>query len=156
MRDGWSQGDIGSRLGVGHSVVSEWATLADGGRVHPDSAEIVRILYGRIHVEDGPTPRVRLWAERRGWHPPEAWSADTIDDPAAEPYGWCSVEVDVDEVAVAQVEQGVRSWADLTDAEQRALVGRLVGTFAVSTLATRFKTSRARITKLAAGVAVAA
>lgn len=151
MREGWSQSDIGARLGVDHSVVSEWATLSDGGRVHPDSAEIVRILYSRLHAEDGPTLRTRLWAQRRNWDGPEAWSDATIDDPAAGPYDWC--RDDVDEVAVDQFERGLCRWGALTDAEQREVVRRYVGTAAASTLAKRWGTGRGRVEKLAAEVA---
>lgn len=154
MRIGWSQGDIGARLGVDHAVVSEWAILPDDGRVHPESADIVRILYSRIHADDGTNHRARMWAQRRGWYPPEAWSDTTIDDPTAEPYDWC--RDDVDEVAVRQVEQGLRRWSALTDAEQRELVRRHIGKAQPSTLANRWRTARASIEKVAAEVAGAA
>lgn len=154
MRAGWSQGDIAGRLGFDHSVVSEWATLADGGRVHPDSADVVRILYGRMYAEDGPSQRVRRWAERRGWHPPEAWSDATIDDPEAEPYDWC--RDDVDEVAIDLVEAGERRWSTLNDAEQRELVRRHVGTFRPATLASRWGTTRVKVERLAAELAAEA
>ncbi len=152
MRSGWSQGDIGARLGVDHAVVSEWAILPDGGRVHPDSADIVRILYGRLCAEDGTNHRARMWAERRGWHPPEAWSDATIDDPAAEPYSWC--RDDVDEVAVRRFIDEGGLWSALTEAEQREVVRRHLGVLAVSTMAGRFGASRDKISRLAASLDV--
>lgn len=153
MRAGWSQGDIGARLGVDHTVVSEWAILPDGGRVHPDSEQIVRILYGRIHAEDGTNHRARMWAQRRGWQPPEAWSDQTIDDPTAEPYDWC--RDDVDEVAIAKFEVGALKWSGLTDAEQREMVRRHMGAARPVTLAKRWGAARGRIEKIAAEVTAA-
>lgn len=157
MVAGWTQTAIADRLGYDHSVISGWAILPVDGRVHPDSAADVRALYALMWTDEGLSHRTRQWALRRGWHPAEAWSDVTIDDPGAEAYGWC--RNDVDDVALEQVEQGIRRWTTLTDAEQRELVRRNIGTYRPSTLASQWGTTRVRVEKLAAevaGLAVAA
>jgi hypothetical protein len=145
---GWSQADVAQRAGYNESVGSNWANAA---RVLQGTRNTVAAIYDELSTIDGPTPRAAVAARRRGWHPPEAWSDATIDDPQAEPYDWC--RDDVDEVAVEQVEQGVRRWSELTNAEQRELVRRHVGTVRPSTLAHRWNTSRGRIEKFVSELA---
>jgi hypothetical protein len=57
--------------------------------VFAKTARRVKALYERL--QDSPAPesyggkRARLRAQRKGWLPPIAWDAETIDDPAAKP-----------------------------------------------------------------------
>ncbi len=122
MRAGWSQLELAERLGADHSVVSTWATLPDGGKVAPDTADMVRVLYDRLNVHDGTNSRARAWAASRSWYPPEAWSDHTIDDPHAEPYSWCRQLVD--DVAVRRALAGELRWADLTDTDRLEVARR--------------------------------
>jgi hypothetical protein len=144
-RAGWEQKEMAARTGYGAAVWSMWANAA---QVHKATRELVAAVYDDLSTQEGGSGRATRWAQRRGWHPPEAWSDATIDDPRAEPYDWC--RDDVDEVALQQVEAGVRRWGGLTGAEQRELVHRHLGRSRPSTLAARWGTTRARIEKLAA------
>lgn len=76
----WSFEDVGNRLGVCGAAVSRWARHQ---QVHESTASKVRALFDEIGGTVGPTPQVRLRAQRLGWHGPFAW--DDIDDPTAQP-----------------------------------------------------------------------
>lgn len=147
-RAGWNLTDLAMRIGYTAPVGPKWAYAV---RVHLGTLEKVAALYDELSSLDGGSIRAARWAERRGWHPPEAWSDSTIDDPAAEPYSWC--RGDIDEVAIEQFEAGALRWSGLSDAEQREMVRRHLGAARPVTLAKRWGTTRGRVEKLAAEVA---
>ncbi len=140
---GWEQRVLAGRLGYDQSVGSNWANAT---QVHRSTHDKVSALYDELSSLDGGSVRASRWAQRRGWHPPEAWSDETIDDPTAEPYDWC--RDDVDEVAVARLLDGRLNWGALGEAEQREVVRRHLGEMKASTIATRFGASRQRVRRM--------
>lgn len=97
------------------------------------------------------TSRVRNVARRNGWHGPDAWDDDTLDDPAAEPYAWRLRYADqYDEVAVGYVVSGFRRWTYLTrEVDRREVVRRLAAKgLAPGGIASRVSTSTAVIRRL--------
>lgn len=155
---GWTQHVIADRLGLTHGRVSTFATLPDGAKVARSTRTAVAAVYGLLHLDEGPSDRVRLWAQRRNWAPPEAWSDATIGDPAAQPYDWC--RDDVDEVALTQVEQGTRRFRALTEAERVELARRHCGRTSQKSMVHMWRVDRRTLLRYAAkvdqGAAVAA
>jgi transcriptional regulator with XRE-family HTH domain len=79
---GWTQRDIGRRLGVTAQMVSLHRHRA---AVLSDTARKIRDLYDEMWDQPGDPRRARLALER-GFAPPLAWDDDSIDDPAATPH----------------------------------------------------------------------
>ena len=83
MTMGWRYQDLSPRLGFPADKVKENAAWI--GR-HKHEA-IIR-LYDELWDTPGPAAKGSITKLlNRGWHKPMAWDDDTIDDPAAEPYG---------------------------------------------------------------------
>lgn len=142
-RAGWALGGLARRLGYTPTFGPRWAHAA---QVTQATRDKVAALYDELSTLDGGCNRAARHAERQGWQPPEAWSDDTIDNPAAQPYDWC--RDDVDEVAVAKVNRGELSWGRLTDAEKRALFLAHGGQVRASLVA-RWGTTKANLTRFA-------
>lgn len=68
------------------------------GLVRAYTAHRVTSLYEQWASTPGPSLRSQLMAERKGWHTPDAWDDEEIDDPNAEPYAL----VRLDAVALAE------------------------------------------------------
>ena len=101
---GWRLEDIGARLGVSLYAISE---LIRRDRIHVNSARNVAAIYDELVGMAGPSHKSAARALTRGWAPPEAWTADTIDDPAAQPWSWDTTgSPSVDEVAVQRALAG--------------------------------------------------
>jgi hypothetical protein len=104
------------------------------------------------------TQRARNLATAHGWAPPEAWTEDTIDDPAAEPYSWRDGYADdPDDVAVAEVVAGRMRWMRLAREVDRLEVVRILLARGLGTegIAYRMGTSRGVIRRLAKMLAAA-
>ena len=69
----------------------------------------------------GPCLRAARWAKSRGWAPPLAW--DNIDDPTEQPNLGATVDLEMDDVAIARATHGDR--VHLTKPERVAAVTRL-------------------------------
>lgn len=82
---GWSCAELGRRRGgIDKTGVQD---LAHGkyGKVTAAVAADYVAIYDDLCCEDGPSARTRSWARGLGWHGPEAWTDDSIDDPDAHP-----------------------------------------------------------------------
>lgn len=122
---GWGHRYLADELGNFPAQVQLW--LAGEAQVHVDTVIRVRALYDRLADTPGPGPRAGrtvALARRRGWAPPIAWDADTIDDPAAEPYA--GETVGIDPVVVERLCAGQRQTH--TRAERHAAVTHMHGT----------------------------
>lgn len=86
---GWTNGQLGMRLGVSRSRVSNIIRNTRQG-VLPETAKAVSALYDDlwdvIPVGTGAN-RARAAAARKGWVSPLAWDDDAIDNPNATPLG---------------------------------------------------------------------
>ena len=92
-------------------------------RVHLATHQRVAYTYQHLWDTDGPSTLARRHAlDVRGWHPFEAWTDRTIDDPAAYPYGDPAQSAYVDQVLLARVVAGSRPYADLSGAEKVELL----------------------------------
>ncbi len=85
-RMGWSAQVIADRIGVHRHQVTSW-TSGRTQKITAAHAATVAELFDRIQMTAGPSRKAARWAELRGWAPPMAWDEDTIDDPAAQPFG---------------------------------------------------------------------
>lgn len=89
ISEGWPQAHLARQLGW---TTNQIYRLLTGTRTHitRDSAALVDALYEATDSRPAPAGKVatqsRRYAQARGWHPRDAWYADTIDDPAAPPY----------------------------------------------------------------------
>jgi len=83
MTMGWRYQDLNARLGFPAEKVQENAAWI-GRHKH----EAIVQLYEELWNTPGPAAKGSIKKLlNRGWHKPMAWDDDTIDDPAAEPYG---------------------------------------------------------------------
>jgi hypothetical protein len=90
---------------------TSYISLAHAARLHD--------IYDRWSEADGPSLRTRAWAIKAGWHGPEAWTEDSIDDPDAQPLG----DEVFDELAVQFAIDGDRDIAArLSTTERREVV----------------------------------
>lgn len=89
---GWTQDDLGARLGTSAQYVS-LLTTGRHPRVHRDNQAAVTTLYNQLSmtVPTNKAPwvhdRQRRLAASRGWAPPLCWDDRTLDDPTAAPEG---------------------------------------------------------------------
>lgn len=86
---GWTQQDIGARLGLSRSRVSQIIQTTRQG-VRPETAKKVADLYDELWdvIPVGPAAnRARADAARKQWVSALAWDDDVIDDPEAKPVG---------------------------------------------------------------------
>lgn len=107
---------IAERIGVTPSTLW-YVSTGRNNTVATDIASAVRDTYDELYAADGPSARTRNKARRRGWAGPEAWTDETIDDPAARPGGHDIV----DEVAIHRVLAGEGRFAALTADDKTAL-----------------------------------
>lgn len=147
---GWSAREVFRRVGwtgaPGHAM--------HGNRqIRRETAAAVARVYDELWNRPGPDVRVRAYAQRSGWAPPQAWDDDTIDDPQAQPYREGG-EDPVDEVAIALVHAGTLAFGALTKAEQVELFRRYRHTDGRGSLCGRWNISTATFRRLerAAGV----
>lgn len=81
---GWRYQDLTPRLGF----PAEGVAKNKGGWVSRYKHEAIVRLYDELWDKQGPGMQCGITAAlNRGWHKPMAWDDDTIDDPAAEPFG---------------------------------------------------------------------
>ena len=78
--------------------------------------------YQRLWDTDGGSTLARRHAAGCGWHPFEAWTDGTIDDPAAPPYSDPAQTSLVDPELLARVRAGRRPYADLSGTEKIELL----------------------------------
>lgn len=104
--EGWSAAYVAARMGVDPSTIRE---ITRGERTHVVgiTARSIAMIYDEIHAEPGPGRTCTTHARKKRWHGPEAWTDDTIGDPAAKPYD--SAPVIVDEVAIHRAIRGDRT-----------------------------------------------
>ncbi len=83
-RAGYTIEWTGRRAGCSHrhiyEILNGTVELVDRGL-----AERLADLYRRHEGTPGPSNPARIAARSKGWHGPEAWDTDTIDDPDARP-----------------------------------------------------------------------
>ncbi len=153
-RIGWPISTQAEMAGFDRTSASHWLLRPRIIRVTHDA---VAGLYDRLQTQDGPSRRASARAVGKGWYGPEAWADHTIDDPAAEPYSWC--RDDVDEIALLQVEQGMRRFRDLTEPERQALLRRHHGRMSQKAMIQTWQVDRRTLTtygaKLGLGSAAA-
>lgn len=149
--DGWSSATIAERLGITQAAVSHWMYTH---RVKRATAEKIRAIADELDGVPGPNRKTRLYAERKGWHPLDAWTEETIDDPNAEPNtGEIDRRAFVDEAAVLQACSGDRPVAMLTKLERFHAVERMARQgMNDTTIAERLKWNPADLKKGTAGV----
>lgn len=90
-RDGWPIAYLAQRRGVAAQAVAEVAA-AKHPQVQSGIAAQYAALYDELSSLAGPSQRARTWAAKKNWPGSDAWTDDTIDDPAAEPYGHLTVD----------------------------------------------------------------
>ena len=80
---GWRYKDLNERCGIRTEKIG----LGAGWIFREHHEKIVR-LYDELWDKRGPATQGNITkALNKGWHVPMAWDDDTIDDPAAEPFG---------------------------------------------------------------------
>jgi hypothetical protein len=144
-RIGYAFTYIGGRRGIDASSVREFAR-GEHPRIQAATARAYALLYDELCTTDGPSKRAASEARRKGWHGPEAWTDDTIYDPAAQP---CRSDP-VDEVLVQRAIDGDADAATVLNSAERAeatrrLVRRGHG---ASTVARRLRVSGATAKRL--------
>lgn len=98
---GWPLATIADRIGSDKGSLSQ--SLRDTQKVTLRRHAAVAALYAELEGTPGPSVKAQRWAELRGWPGPDAWTAETIDDPQAEPY---LGDVDIDPVVVQRILAG--------------------------------------------------
>jgi hypothetical protein len=125
MADGYTAALLADATGIRPNHICD-IVRGHRQRVHASTARAVAAAVDRLIDQPGPSTRTRARAARAGYLPLEAWTPETINDPAAEPY---AAEVVVDEVAVERAIRAVRVGVPLPDglsrAEAEAVVARL-------------------------------
>jgi len=117
---GWSQHWIADQLGVTVQAVGSYRT-PKRARVWVGTARTIRNLYEGRSMTTGPCVKAAQWAKSRGWAPPLAW--DNIDDPNEQPKLGATVDLEMDDVAIARATHGDR--VHLTKPERTIAVARL-------------------------------
>lgn len=97
---GWSFTYIARRRSIDPSSIRAFVRCGQA-KVQATTARAYAVLYDELCTSDGPAKQTCGWARKYGWHGPEAWTDETIDDPDAEP-----ITQVVDEVAVARAIAG--------------------------------------------------
>lgn len=113
---GWPTDALAAELGLGRNGLR---MITSRDRVRRSTAVRVAKLYQRLWMTEGPSSRVRVVAQRKGWLPPMAW--DDIDHPGE---GHHQVpahhrDQEVDRVVVDRALTGVRVKAN--EAEKAAI-----------------------------------
>lgn len=124
---GWSGQQLAAELGVSRTAV---AAHRHRDVVLVSTARAVRDLYQAWGLREGPSPKARATARRRGYVPAAAWDDDDLDDLRGRPHlsqGAARAEV-VDDVAVARACAGDISPVGLTRAERLVAFRRLAAT----------------------------
>lgn len=111
MRLGWTQVQIGERLGINGEAVRQ---IRSFGRVNVRTVKRIAAVYDDLSTRRPPernkverlnASRTRNRAERLGWAPPAAW--DDIDDPTENPkLGEPSDDNSIDPVVVERILAG--------------------------------------------------
>ena len=99
---GYSAQTIAQMLGVSKNSLSRWinATQPTLRRVF---REQIRQLYMQLWDTVGPDGYAATAATTAGWHPFEAWTDMTIDDPQASPYGHPEMRLYIDHEKLRRV-----------------------------------------------------
>jgi len=111
---GWTQRELGARLGVSGSCLSQ-TTATERTFIKPASATAIVRLYNELWA-GCPTPNRRVIrdARRKGWAPPLAWDDDTIDDARVKPRGLHPIPITIDELIedLMDMADAGRSWPE--------------------------------------------
>lgn len=87
MADGWNEFDLSPLCGYHPATIRRHRAGRQPLVIH-STYLVYRELYDKIQSQadpSGPSPTARERAAARGFLPPECWTEETIDDPAAEP-----------------------------------------------------------------------
>jgi hypothetical protein len=156
---GWTQDQLGGRLGMSRSVVSELILGRTYPQVEQATAGRVTAVYEHLSGTPGPSEPARARARQAGYAPPCAWDEHTIDDPAAGPdYGpqQCPPGY-VDHIAVERGRRGDLPATGLRGDERAAAITMLsTGGQSAKTIAARLGTSQRSITRARAATRRAA
>lgn len=101
---GWSFADLAERIGR----TKRWPSMLarqESPTVTAATFRIVDRLWRQLRDEPGTSVRARSWARKYGWHGPDAWSDESVEDPFAEPFGHIPPAF-VDSVAVESALKG--------------------------------------------------
>jgi hypothetical protein len=145
---GWTQHDIGLRLGVTDEMVRHFMAHR---QVRRRTAERVAALFAEIGMTPGPSQVSRQRALAKGWASPLMW--DDIDDPAERPVRDPRTEVvyHLDEVAIEETMAGRR--VKLSHEERQEVFRRLIDRgLNASQIAQRLGMTRAAAQKMATRV----
>lgn len=115
MAIGWSLRTQATISGVGLNTL--WQ-IPRHPWVSTGTARKVLALFTDLYNSDGPSQITEWRAWLAGYPPPNAWTGQDIDDPAAVPV-WPE-RIQVDHVAVERVARGGVGFAALNDAERAA------------------------------------
>lgn len=122
---GYGLGEIAKMLGSRRLTVQSWRRQRHR-LVRMETRVIVGDLYDRLWCTDGPSQSARIYADRNGWLPFEAWTDELIDDPTAVAYQ--EAHLSIDWVLLDLVKTRHRQFMVLNDAERlylyRACVAR--------------------------------
>lgn len=84
--NGFTQADLSRRLGMSEYSANNYLRAGATDRpITSVSARRIAELYDALRAQRGPSEVASRRAYRKGWNPPEAWTAATIDDPEALP-----------------------------------------------------------------------
>jgi hypothetical protein len=120
-RAGYGTGQLADLLQVRRRHVTWWRT-PHYRQIHILNHRRIANLYSLLWDTDGKSLLARLHAEQQSWHPYEAWTDATIDDPGAAPYSDPEALAYIDWVLLDLVRQGKRRYLELTPAERRTLL----------------------------------
>lgn len=91
-------------------------------QIHLITHQRIGYTYTKLWDTEGPSTLARQHAQRRGWHPFEAWTDRSIDDPGAFPFGDPEQLNYIDRVLLQRVATGRRQYRDLSAAEKIELL----------------------------------
>lgn len=84
--NGYTQEEISVLLGLTPNAAKNYLRLDTlGKRITVRSARRIAAVYNELRHQRGSSEVASRRAFRKGWQPPEAWTAATIDDPDALP-----------------------------------------------------------------------
>jgi len=118
---GYGTGHLAELLVANRMHVRAWQQHRRA-QIHLATHQRIAHTYERIWDTDGRSTLARQHAIRRGWHPFEAWTDSTIDDPGAPPYSDPEQTGYVDQVLLQRVTRGERAYLDLSAAEKLELL----------------------------------
>lgn len=147
---GWPLAELGARLNCTEQAVRQWANQRYRN-VHVDTHARVAALYRQLAETPGPSTDAAERAGQWGWHGPDAWTDQTIDDPNAEPVTGDGV----DDVLVRRAVNGDADAAAALNRGERLEATRLLlhRGLAAGGVSSRLRVSSVTARKLVAEVA---